>query len=104
VAISGALASRFGAVSAEASGIAPYVDALYFFLVLMTIVGTTLVAVLLLVFSIRYRREKNPVATQVEGSTLLEATWTIIPLAIFLLTFVWERCCTSASTIRRQMR
>ena len=74
---------------AEASGIAPYVDALYFFLVLMTIVGTTLVATLLLVFSIRYRREKNPVATQIEGSTLLEATWTIIPLAIFLLAFVW---------------
>jgi len=74
---------------AEASGIAPYVDALYFFLVLITIVGTTLVATLLLVFSVRYRREKNPVATQVEGSTLLEATWTIIPLAIFLVTFVW---------------
>ena len=74
---------------AEASGIAPYVDALYFFLVLITIVGTTLVALLLLVFSIRYRREKNPVATQIEGSTLLEATWTIIPLAIFLVTFVW---------------
>ncbi len=74
---------------AEASGISPYVDALYFFLVLMTIVGTALVAVLMLVFSIRYRREKNPVATQIEGSTLLEATWTIIPLAIFLVTFVW---------------
>ena len=28
-------------------------------------------------------------ATQIEGSTLLEATWTIIPLAIFLLVFVW---------------
>jgi cytochrome c oxidase subunit II len=74
---------------AEASGIAPYVDALYFFLILITIVGTTLVAVLLLVFSLRYRREKHPVATQIEGSTLLEATWTIIPLAIFLVTFVW---------------
>jgi cytochrome c oxidase subunit 2 len=74
---------------AEASGIAPYVDALYFFLVAMTIFGTTFVAILLLVFSIRYRREKNPVATQIEGSTLLEATWTIIPLAIFLVTFVW---------------
>jgi cytochrome c oxidase subunit 2 len=74
---------------AEASGIAPYVDALYFFLVLMTIFGTTFVAILLLVFSVRYRREKNPVATQIEGSTLLEATWTIIPLAIFLVTFVW---------------
>jgi cytochrome c oxidase subunit 2 len=74
---------------AEASGISPYVDALYVFLLLMTVVGTALVAVLLLVFSIRYRREKNPVATQIEGSTLLEATWTIIPLAIFLVTFVW---------------
>ena len=74
---------------AEASGIAPYVDALYFFLVAMTIFGTTFVAILLLVFSVRYRREKNPVATQIEGSTLLEATWTIIPLAIFLVTFVW---------------
>jgi cytochrome c oxidase subunit 2 len=74
---------------AEASGISPYVDALYVFLLVMTVVGTMLVAVLLLVFSVRYRREKNPVATQIEGSTLLEATWTIIPLAIFLVTFVW---------------
>ena len=74
---------------AEASGISPYVDALYVFLLLMTVVGTVLVAMLLFVFSIRYRREKNPVATQIEGSTLLEATWTIIPLAIFLVTFVW---------------
>ena len=74
---------------AEASGISPYVDALYVFLLLMTVFGTAFVAALLLVFSIRYRREKNPVATQIEGSTLLEATWTIIPLAIFLVTFVW---------------
>ncbi|MES2391740.1 MAG: cytochrome c oxidase subunit II [Acidobacteriota bacterium] len=74
---------------AEASTISPWVDELYFFLLLMTVVGLALVGVLLLVFSLRYRREKNPVATQIEGSTLLEATWTIIPLAIFLLTFVW---------------
>ncbi len=74
---------------AEASTISPYTDALYFFLLLMTIVGMLLVCVLVFGFSIRYRREKNPVATQIEGSTLLEATWTIIPLAIFLVTFVW---------------
>ncbi len=74
---------------AEASGISPYVDALYFFLLLMTVVGTLLVGAIVLTFSLLYRREKNPVATQIEGSTLLEATWTIIPLAIFLLTFVW---------------
>jgi cytochrome c oxidase subunit 2 len=74
---------------AEASGISPYVDELYFFLLLMTIVGTALVAALVFGFSIRYRRARNPVATQVEGSTLMEATWTIIPLGIFLLVFVW---------------
>ena len=74
---------------AEASTIAPWTDALYFFLVGMTLVGLILVGALIFGFSIRYRKEKSPVATQVEGSTLLEATWTIIPLAIFLVTFVW---------------
>jgi cytochrome c oxidase subunit 2 len=73
---------------AEASTISPWMDALYFFLLLMTVFGVVVVAALLLVFSIRYRREKNPVATQIEGSTILEATWTIIPLAIFLFVFV----------------
>ncbi len=28
-------------------------------------------------------------AVQIEGSTLLEATWTIIPLGLFLVMFVW---------------
>ncbi len=73
----------------EASTIAPYMDALYFFLLAMTVLGVVLVGALLATFSIRYRREKNPVATHIEGSTLLEATWTIIPLAIFLVCFVW---------------
>jgi cytochrome c oxidase subunit 2 len=74
---------------AEASTIAPYADALYFFLLLITLVGLTLVGTLVFGFAIRYRKERNPVATQVEGSTLLEATWTIIPLALFLIVFVW---------------
>ncbi|MDE1160754.1 MAG: cytochrome c oxidase subunit II [Acidobacteriaceae bacterium] len=73
----------------EASTIAPYTDALYFFLIGMTIFGVVLVGALVTVFSLKYRREKHPVAVQIEGSTLLEATWTIIPLAIFLVTFVW---------------
>jgi cytochrome c oxidase subunit 2 len=74
---------------AEASTISPWVDALYFFLLGMTLTGLFLVGVLLFTFALKYRKEKSPVATQIEGSTLLEATWTIIPLAIFLLTFVW---------------
>ncbi|QEE26867.1 cytochrome c oxidase subunit II [Terriglobus albidus] len=73
----------------EASTIAPYADALYFFLLAMTLVGVVIVGALVFGFSIRYRKERNPEATQIEGSTLLEATWTIIPLVIFLVTFVW---------------
>jgi len=73
----------------EASTIAPWMDELYFFLLAMTVVGLLLVGTILVVFSLRYRKSVHPVATQIEGSTLLEATWTIIPLAIFLVTFVW---------------
>jgi len=73
----------------EASTIAPYTDALYFFLLLITVVGVVLVGALVLGFSIRYRQSRNPVAEHIEGSTLLEATWTIIPLALFLVVFVW---------------
>lgn len=73
----------------EASTIAPYADALYFFLLFITLIGLTVVGVLVFGFAIRYRASRHPTATQVEGSTLLEATWTIIPLALFLITFVW---------------
>jgi cytochrome c oxidase subunit 2 len=73
----------------EASTIAPYMDELYFFLLAITVVGLLLVGAILFTFSIRYRKSVHPVATQIEGSTLLEATWTIIPLAIFLVCFVW---------------
>ena len=74
---------------AEASTIAPYTDALYFFLVLISLVGLTIVALLVGTFSVLYNKRRNPVATQIEGSTILEATWTIIPLGLFLIAFVW---------------
>jgi cytochrome c oxidase subunit 2 len=73
----------------EASTIAPYADALYFYLMLITVIGLVLVGVLVFGFSIRYRKSRNPIATQVEGSTLLEATWTIIPLALFMVAWIW---------------
>jgi cytochrome c oxidase subunit II len=81
--------THFALFPPEASGIAPYTDALYFFLVLISLVGMTVVALLIVLFSVLYRKERNPEATQIEGSTLLEATWTIIPLALFMVTFVW---------------
>src|ERR1700692_2060835 len=73
----------------EASAISPYMDAFYFFLIAISAVGMIAVIILVFGFSIMYRKENNPVATQIEGSTLLEATWTIIPLALFMICFVW---------------
>ena len=55
----------------------------------MTITGLVLVMTMVLFFSLRYRKERHPEAVQIEGSTLLEATWTLIPLGIFLVFFVW---------------
>jgi cytochrome c oxidase subunit II len=81
--------SNFPLFPPEASKIAPQMDALYFFMVLVSLVGLTIVVLLVLSFSLLYNKKRNPHATQIEGSTLLEATWTIIPLGLFLIMFVW---------------
>ncbi len=81
--------TNFALYPPEASKIAPQMDALYFFMVLVSLIGLTIVVLLVLGFSVLYRKERHPHAVQIEGSTLLEATWTIIPLGLFLIMFVW---------------
>ena len=73
----------------EASTIAPQMDALLFFMVLVSLIGLTVVVLLIISFSILYNKKRHPVAEQIEGPILLEATWTIIPLGLFLVMFVW---------------
>ena len=81
--------TTFAIIPPEASTIAPKMDALLVFMTLVSIIGLTIVALLITTFSVLYRKDRNPQATQIEGSTLLEATWTIIPLGLFLIMFVW---------------
>ena len=81
--------TTFAIIPPEASTIAPRMDALLVFMTLVSIIGLTIVALLVTTFSVLYRKDRNPQATQIEGSTLLEATWTIIPLGLFLIMFVW---------------
>ncbi len=80
---------HFSLFPPEASKIAAESDALYFFMVLVSLVGLTLVVLLLVAFGILYNKKRHPQAVQIEGSTILEATWTIIPLGLFLVMFVW---------------
>ena len=71
---------HFALFPPEASTVAPQSDALFFFMVLVSLIGLTIVVLLIVAFSILYSKKRHPQAVQIEGSTILEATWTIIPL------------------------
>ncbi len=75
----------------EASTVARQVDFLLYFLVAICGAVGTLVAALLVYFCVRYRRRHgetgNPPRTH--ASHALEWFWTLTPLAIFLVIFVW---------------
>lgn len=75
----------------QASTIAGRIDALYYFLVGLTIFFSLLIAALVTFFAIKYRRgndvdRSNPVS---EHATM-EALWIGIPLVICLFIFVWS--------------
>ena len=74
----------------DGSSTAHRVDELLCFLVLVCGSVGLLVAVLLIYFSIRYRRRPGQVRpAEMRGNMLLEAFWTLTPLGFFLAMFVW---------------
>src|SRR5216683_582995 len=73
----------------QASSVAIQVDAFYLFLVLITTFFSLLIALLILFFIIRYRQRPDREAEQIHGSTLLEIVWTVIPLGISMVIFIW---------------
>ncbi|HEY6272142.1 MAG TPA: cytochrome c oxidase subunit II [Terriglobales bacterium] len=73
----------------QASSVAAHVDNFYLFLVLITTFFSLLIALLILFFIIKYRKTPERQAVQIHGSTLLEIVWTVIPLGISMVMFVW---------------
>jgi cytochrome c oxidase subunit 2 len=73
----------------RASTTAGSVDALYIFLVALGAFVSVSIFVMILIFATRFRRRKGINAEQIEGSTPLELTWSVIPLCIFMVIFVW---------------
>jgi len=74
---------------ARASTTAGSVDALFIFLVALCTLMSVAIFATIVVFAVQYRRRKGVVAEQIEGSTALEITWSIIPLGIFIMIFIW---------------
>ena len=77
-------------VPEQASTIAARVDALFFFLVSVSIVFSTLIFVLILTFAIKYRRRaETDQPPAMHGDLRLELLWTLIPLGLTMVMFVW---------------
>jgi cytochrome c oxidase subunit 2 len=74
----------------SASSVATEVDLLYFFLSGVTAFFVVLIAMLVVYFAIRYRRrDPDEVGADIHGSLVLELTWTVIPLLLSMVMFVW---------------
>ena len=75
----------------RASTMAGRVDALYFFLVGISVFFSLLIAGLIVFYAVRYRRRAaDEVGANIHGSLLLEIGWSAIPLLLTMVIFVWS--------------
>src|SRR5580704_14146357 len=73
-----------------ASTMAGRVDALYFFLLAISVFFSLLIAGLIVFYAIKYRRrDPNSIGENAHKGMLLEVTWTVVPFLIAMVIFVW---------------
>jgi len=65
------------------------VDNVFLYIVTICIILLALITFLMVYFVVRYRRGKHPKPVDIEGSTWLEITWTVIPTLIVLTMFYY---------------
>ena len=68
---------------------ASQVDALYIYLLLVSGLMTALIFIAVAVLAIKYRRVPGRDAHPIEGSTVLEISWSVIPFFVMLTFFIW---------------
>ena len=74
----------------QASAMAARVDHLYFYLLAVSGFFAVLIAILVIIFAIKYRRRsEHELPRGIEGSLKLEIAWTVIPLGIAMSFFFW---------------
>ena len=81
---------RFRLFPEQASNLAPQVDYLYYFLWTITVFFTVLFFVLICYLGLKFRRKSEAMPPAVHGPLSLELTWTVIPLVVVLVIFVWS--------------
>jgi cytochrome c oxidase subunit II len=65
------------------------VNDVVFYILVIAVFLLALITFLMVYFVIRYRRKKNPTPADIEGSTWLEVTWTVIPTLLVLSMFYY---------------
>jgi cytochrome c oxidase subunit 2 len=74
----------------SASTVAQEVDLLYLFITAVSAFFVVLVAALVVIFAVKFRRRhEDEVGADIHGSLAAELTWTFIPLALALVMFFW---------------
>jgi cytochrome c oxidase subunit II len=74
----------------QASTMAPRVDALFFFLLGVSVFFVTLIFVMIVFYAVKYRRRTEADRPQpIEGNVWLEVFWCVIPLGLTMVMFVW---------------
>jgi cytochrome c oxidase subunit II len=68
------------------------VDALFLYILGISLFLLVLITALMIYFAIRYRRSRNPEPADIRGNWLLETVWTLIPtvLVLSMFYFGWQ--------------
>ena len=75
----------------QASSVAGQVDAVFLYILLVTIFFSVLIAALVIFFAIKYRKRPNAEEPKIETHSFLalEIAWTVIPLGLSMVMFFW---------------
>jgi len=82
----------YSATGIDASNYVSTFNTAFYFITIISLLFLLGLTFIMLYFVFRYNKKKNKIATQIEGNTLLEIIWTIIPilLALTMFYFGWE--------------
>ncbi len=73
----------------QASTSAQKADSVFLFVFALSALFLVGITATMITFVVRYAKKRHPKAEQIEGNTLLEIVWTVVPLVLFLVMFYY---------------